>query len=90
MDRRVSGSDGSENVRDDERMKNERMRERNIPAPVCETRGIEKEKKGRCTIDIFEVTGKIRGVVDRVFRAPGGCRSPKKKNALPSCVASLL
>lgn len=30
-------------------------------------------------MDILEVTRKIRGVVDRVFRAPGGCRSPKKK-----------
>lgn len=40
-------------------------------------------------VDIFEATEKIRGVVDRVFRACRGAVGAQK-NALPSCAASLL
>jgi len=49
-------------------------------------------KKQRDKRDILEAEERIRDVVDRVFRARGAVatQKEKKKNALPSCAASLL
>lgn len=57
-------------------MKREREREneRREHLRVC-----VQEEEGTGAMDICEATEKIRSVVDRVFRARGARRSPKKK-----------
>lgn len=41
-----------------------------------------REEEGTCAMENFEATEKIRSVVDRVFRARGARRSPKKSFAV--------